>query len=98
MNPDASNELATLLREVRKLVADAGAAILEVYAGAHGVEYKSDDSPITRADRAAHEVLAAGLRRLTPGIPVLSEESADEHAVDVRRHWRSSSAAMANSP
>ena len=88
MNPAASDELATLLPEVRKLVADAGAAILEVYAGAHGVEYKSDDSPITRADRAAHEVLTAGLRRLTPKIPVLSEESADEHAFEVRRHWR----------
>ena len=88
MNPSASRELDTLLPQIRELVADAGAAILEVYAGAHGVEYKSDDSPITRADRAAHEVLTAGLRRLTPKIPVLSEESADEHAFEVRRHWR----------
>jgi 3'(2'), 5'-bisphosphate nucleotidase len=86
--PAASDDLAALLPEIRKLVADAGTAILEVYAGAHDVEYKSDDSPITRADRAAHEVLTAGLRRLTPAIPVLSEESADEHAVEVRRHWR----------
>jgi 3'(2'), 5'-bisphosphate nucleotidase len=86
--PAASDDLAALLPEIRKLVADAGTAILEVYAGAHDIEYKSDDSPITRADRAAHEVLTAGLRRLTPAIPVLSEESADEHAVEVRRHWR----------
>ena len=65
LNPAADRDLAALLPEVRKLVADAGAAILEVYAGAHDVEYKSDDSPITRADRAAHEILSAGLRRLT---------------------------------
>ncbi|HWJ04988.1 MAG TPA: 3'(2'),5'-bisphosphate nucleotidase CysQ [Steroidobacteraceae bacterium] len=84
----ADHELATLLSEVRTLVADAGRAILEVYGGAHEVEYKADDSPITRADRAAHEILASGLRRLTPDIPVLSEESAAEHAVEVRRHWR----------
>jgi 3'(2'), 5'-bisphosphate nucleotidase len=88
VNVSAAHDLAALLAEVRKLVADAGHAILEVYAGAHDVEYKADDSPITRADRAAHEILAAGLRRLTPDIPVLSEESADEHAFDVRRHWR----------
>jgi 3'(2'), 5'-bisphosphate nucleotidase len=88
LNPAAPRDLATLLPEVRKLVAAAGTAILEVYAGAHDVEYKSDDSPITRADRAAHEILAAGLRRLSPEIPVLSEESADEHAIEVRRHWR----------
>jgi 3'(2'), 5'-bisphosphate nucleotidase len=88
VNPAASRELATLLPQVRKLVDDAGTAILEVYAGAHGVEYKSDDSPITRADRAAHEILTAGLRQLTPDIPVLSEESTDEQAFEVRRHWR----------
>ena len=88
MNPSASRELATLLPHIRKVVADAGTAILEVYAGAHHVEYKSDDSPITRADRAAHEILTAGLRELTPEIPVLSEESADEQAFEVRRHWR----------
>jgi 3'(2'), 5'-bisphosphate nucleotidase len=88
LNLAADRDLAALLPEVRQLVADAGRAILEVYAGAHDVEYKADDSPITRADRAAHEVLAAGLRRLTPDVPVLSEESAEEHAHDVRRHWR----------
>lgn len=87
MNPDVSRDPASLLPEVRKLVADAGKAILEVYAGAHDVEYKTDDSPITRADRAAHDILASGLRRLTPRIPVLSEESTDGHAYEVRRHW-----------
>jgi 3'(2'), 5'-bisphosphate nucleotidase len=88
LNATAPRELSTLLPEVRRLVAAAGTAILEVYAGSHDVEYKSDDSPITRADRAAHDILSAGLRQLTPEIPVLSEESADEHAADVRRHWR----------
>jgi 3'(2'), 5'-bisphosphate nucleotidase len=88
LNVSAPRDLAALLPEVRRLVADAGTAILEVYAGAHGVEYKADDSPITRADRAAHEILSAGLRRLTPDIPVLSEESSEEHASGVRRAWR----------
>ncbi len=87
MNALAPRRLDTLLAEVRKLVGDAGNAILEVYASGHDVEYKADDSPITRADRAAHEILSAGLARLTPGIPVLSEESAEEQAFEVRRHW-----------
>ncbi len=88
MNALAPRRLDTLLAEVRRLVGDAGNAILEVYASGHDVEYKADDSPITRADRAAHEILSAGLARLTPGIPVLSEESAEEQAFEVRRHWR----------
>ncbi len=87
MNSAAHRDLASLLPEVRRLVAAASTAILEVYAGGHDVEYKADDSPITRADRAAHEILSTGLRALTPHIPVLSEESAEEHAADVRRHW-----------
>ena len=58
-----------------------------MYASGHDVEYKADDSPITRADRAAHDILSAGLRRLTPEIPVLSEESADEHAPAIRHGW-----------
>ena len=85
--PSAAS-LDHLLPSVRALVAAAGRAILEVYAGAHEVEYKADDSPITRADRAAHDILSAGLARLTPDIPVLSEESAAEHAHEVRRGWR----------
>jgi len=80
-------DLRSLLPEVRRLVDAACAAILEVYAGSHEVEYKADDSPITRADRAAHDILSDGLRRLTPAVPVLSEESAAEQLYEVRRHW-----------
>jgi len=84
----AEPDLKSLLPPVERLVVEAGAAILEVYAAKHVVEYKADDSPITRADRAAHELLAAGLTRLTPAIPVLSEEAADQHARAVRAGWR----------
>jgi len=83
-----SPDPAKLLPAVLSLVAEAERAILEVYVSSHDVEYKSDDSPITRADRAAHEILDAGLARLTPGIPVLSEESAEQHAREVRGKWR----------
>ena len=79
---------AELLPGVLDAVAAASTAILEVYASALTVEYKADDSPITRADRAAHEILAARLASLTPGIPVLSEEAEDAHAFEVRRNWR----------
>lgn len=86
--PDQAHDLESLLPAVIRLVNDAGAAILEIYGSAHEVEYKADRSPITRADRAAHELLSAGLARLTPGIPVLSEEAAEHHVPGVRRQWR----------
>ena len=53
----------------------AGAAILEIYASDDfGVETKADDSPLTRADRAANEVIVAGLRDLKLQAPIVSEE------------------------
>ena len=79
---------AALLPAVLALVEEAGAAIMAVYATGHDVEYKADDSPITRADRAAHEILSEGLARLAPAIPVLSEESEASHAYAVRSQWR----------
>jgi len=84
VNPD----LSALLTGVLDAVAAASAAILEVYASSHGVEYKADESPITRADRAAHEILATRLALLTPATPVISEEAEATHAFDTRRRWR----------
>lgn len=65
----------------------AGAAILEVYnADQKGFEiaYKADHSPLTKADRAAHETIVKQLAN-TP-IPLLSEEG---KAIDYqqRRNW-----------
>lgn len=77
-----------LLREVSRLAREAGRQIMAIYdAGTTLRQDKSDGSPLTAADMAAHHVLAEGLRRLTPDWPVLSEESAAER-YEVRRHWK----------
>lgn len=65
----------------------AGKAILEIYDGDFNVELKGDDSPLTCADKASHQVIAAGLRRLTPDIPVLSEEG-KAIPYEERRKWQ----------
>jgi 3'(2'), 5'-bisphosphate nucleotidase len=67
---------------------EAGAAILHIYENEDfGVQTKADDSPLTRADLAAHEIIVAGLARYAPDTPVLSEEST-EIPYDVRRQWQ----------
>ncbi len=80
-----------LLNGVEKLATQAGDAILSVYeSDDFGVDHKSDDSPLTKADLAAHEVIVAGLKTLTPDIPVLSEESASipfEERQSWRKYW-----------
>lgn len=58
----------------------AGQAILAVYHVDQPCEItvKSDDSPLTQADRASHQVIENALTNLTPEWPVVSEESDDE--------------------
>jgi 3'(2'), 5'-bisphosphate nucleotidase len=65
---------------------EAGAAIMEIYAGEFNIELKGDNSPLTCADRASHEVIMAGLQQAYPEIPILSEEGR-EIPYDERCQW-----------
>jgi 3'(2'), 5'-bisphosphate nucleotidase len=78
---------AALREAVIDLAGAAGAAIMQVYRQDFDVEHKDDRSPLTQADLASHRIIVDGLARLTPDIPVLSEESA-QLPWDVRREWR----------
>ena len=69
--------LAELLPSIVALAREAGREILEIYEGDHSLQRKCDDSPLTAADLAAHRHIMAGLARLTPNTPGLSEESGD---------------------
>ena len=57
---------------------DAGKAIMDIYndpAADFGIEQKADNSPLTKADKAAHKIIS-NLLSVTP-FPILSEEGAD---------------------
>ncbi|QTP58906.1 3'(2'),5'-bisphosphate nucleotidase CysQ [Billgrantia antri] len=66
--------LAELLDAVERIAQQAGEAIMRVYARDFSVEVKEDDSPLTEADKAAHEVIITALKALPGAIPILSEE------------------------
>ncbi len=66
-----------MLEKIAAISELAGEAIMKVYSRDFKVEYKDDSSPLTEADKASHEVIDAALRKLAPGIPVVSEEGAD---------------------
>lgn len=77
-----------MLQEVLTLARLAGQKIMAVYdAGEAGEQSKADGSPLTAADLASHHAIVAGLKRMTPEWPVLSEESAAE-GYEARRHWQ----------
>jgi 3'(2'), 5'-bisphosphate nucleotidase len=75
-----------LLVEVTALAREAGRAILEVYASSFSVQEKEDRSPLTEADLRSEKLILAGLKRIAPEIPVLSEESGQVPWA-TRRHW-----------
>ena len=63
----------------------AGKAILEIYhSGAFDIELKGDNSPLTKADTASHNVIMSFLK--TTDIPVLSEEGRDI-SYQERKDW-----------
>jgi len=82
------NDLIGRVREpLIDIARTAARDILDVYAGHFEVQHKSDASPVTAADLAAHTRIVEALERLTPDIPVLSEESADTISAHTRLRW-----------
>lgn len=76
-----------MMHEVVKLALAAGEAILPFWRAGVAVQNKADDSPVTAADLAAHQVIADGLRALAPQIPVLSEEDCNIPLAE-RQGWQ----------
>jgi len=78
---------STLIEPVISLAIDAAQQILKVYNTDFSVQQKEDRTPLTNADMAAHNTIVAGLSKLTPELPILSEESANISAYEKRQSW-----------
>ena len=93
-----STDTNTLLQAVQAqekalldLVKEACLAIMEVKHHSDDLEIQSkeDDSPLTKADLAAHNILVEGLARLFPKVLIVSEEDSSSHEdrLDVDHYW-----------
>lgn len=74
-----------LLANVINLAKQAGGLVLDIYNSNFAVTFKTDKSPLTDADLAAHRCICQGLKRLTPDLPIISEELIP--AVEKRQQW-----------
>jgi 3'(2'), 5'-bisphosphate nucleotidase len=70
-------DLLPIASEVRQIARKAGEVIIDIYRHDKNIQivHKSDDSPLTAADRAANQVICEGLERLAPRFPIISEEN-----------------------
>ena len=70
-------DLNFICEGVKKIAADASEAILQIYNEEKNFEVvqKSDESPLTIADKKSNQIICDGLLKLAPEIPIISEEN-----------------------
>jgi 3'(2'), 5'-bisphosphate nucleotidase len=72
------------IEDIIAIAKEAGEKIVAIYERDFEISYKEDQSPLTEADKASHEVIVGGLKRY--GIPILSEEGR-QIAYEERKGW-----------
>ena len=73
-------DYAKICEIFRSLALTSGEVIMDVYNSSElEVLLKSDDSPVTIADKKADEVISQGLKKFFPKVPIVSEEQVKSH-------------------
>ncbi|MDB4459181.1 3'(2'),5'-bisphosphate nucleotidase CysQ [bacterium] len=78
-----------MIEDIVRITCLAGDSILEIYRRPYSVDIKDDKSPLTEADLAAHTLIVDSLAKLTPEIPIVSEEMTEEEKANNQgeRFW-----------
>ncbi len=74
MTTAAASEDAAILGLFEQLALTAGRKVMEVFHAGCSVDKKSDESPVTEADRESEKIILAGLRAAYPSVPCIAEE------------------------
>ncbi len=75
-----------ILLKLITLTMEIGEIIISFRNNPNGIAIKSDNTPVTEADHASNELIINALKKLTPNIPILSEESS-HIPFSVRKSW-----------
>ncbi|MCH9742408.1 MAG: 3'(2'),5'-bisphosphate nucleotidase CysQ [Proteobacteria bacterium] len=76
-----------LLTELQRIAEQAGNIIMTYFSQQVAFDAKGDGSPVTLADKAADAFITQALHRMTPTIPVVSEEMVHPVSTVTRRAW-----------
>ena len=72
--------LVELINNLTPCVLRAGKRIMDIYQLDAKKDFKKDGSPVTEADKGAERIILKELKKLIPGIPVISEENVASHS------------------
>ena len=74
------------LLKICNISVEAGRIILDFYNKNLNISFKADETPLTQADIASNKLITNSIKKITPNIPILSEEEFIEW--DVRKNWK----------
>ena len=74
------------IQKINFIAKKAGDEIMKIYQQDFEVDYKKDNSPLTKADIKSNEIITESLKDLYPEIPILSEEN-KEVPYNIRKNW-----------
>jgi 3'(2'), 5'-bisphosphate nucleotidase len=77
------------IQSLINIAGKAGEVILEIYNDSDFskvVDFKTDNSPLTLADKASHNVIVEALNEIYPDIPLISEEG-QQYEYEERKDW-----------
>jgi len=75
-----------MIQKIIETAREAGQEILNYYSEEIEVFEKDDESPLTKADLAAHHIIVDALSEIDPSTPVISEESGVPD-YEMRKKW-----------
>jgi len=74
------------IHQINSIAQKAGDEIMKIYQQDFDVDYKIDNSPLTKADLKSNEIITESLKDLYPEIFILSEEN-KEVPYNIRKNW-----------
>jgi 3'(2'), 5'-bisphosphate nucleotidase len=77
---------STLLPKLISLTSMVGETIMALHKENMDFIVKPDNTPLTQADKISHNLITETLKKINPGIPILSEESKNI-PFSVRKNW-----------
>lgn len=79
-----TSNLKFKIDDILKTACKAGQEVMRIYNKDFQIEFKDDASPITEADKAAHNIIIEGLKKYD--LPILSEEG-KSISYEERKNW-----------
>ena len=81
------NKIEEVIRNLIDIFFDAGRLSLEIRNKGLTEHIKKDKTPVTNGDIEVNNIILSNLKKITPNIPVVSEETADNKNLNLNSFW-----------